>query len=563
MLKILLFLLVLTLSSYTNDNNNTDKNTTNSLDIKFTIQNFINERVDNPTIFDSNVFIKNRIILPSSESFFAIVPTHSSVKSSDIPNNITLQKIKSHYLDLVNFTIVNDINYTKDSFSAVSSFVAFPQNSDKKKEDFLDALFKNKALTLYSSYKNYHYNLFFKDINASSDGLANIQTKNIKIEGVYNSHNLLSQKTHLLMEKIVLKVLEKNTTPVVDFRLENFKFTFDIKKHNNKIDIVYAFSLDLLENKIEKQALKMKNFNFVVKVGNLDFYAYDKMLKSLQDAPKMKEEELMMLGFELLGRSKNLYFEISDLSVEGVDIASFSLGKFEINSMIKLTNTQDLMQNLMVSPLSALSSIEANFFILFNESLLKEMYKQKREVASFVSLFAEHKEDNLIFDIRLKKSIITINNRPLDINGLLAMKQMSQPQKAYVQPTQPYIEPKKVPLTKHSQKYQQNALHQAVLSKNIEEVKSLLKNINLEVNSKDKLGRTALHYAVFNGDMEMTKLLLLYKADIDAVDSAKEWTPLFFAVFMKHTDITNFLIKKGANIILKDKLGRTIEAYQK
>ncbi len=116
---------------------------------------------------------------------------------------------------------------------------------------------------------------------------------------------------------------------------------------------------------------------------------------------------------------------------------------------------------------------------------------------------------------------------------------------------------------KHMEKYGQNMLHKAVLSRKIEDVKKLIENNVLDLNQADKLGRIPLHYAAFNGDIEIAKVLLENGANINAGDKTKSWTPLFFAVFMKHKEMTNFLIEYGADKTHKDKLNRTIESYQK
>ncbi len=108
-------------------------------------------------------------------------------------------------------------------------------------------------------------------------------------------------------------------------------------------------------------------------------------------------------------------------------------------------------------------------------------------------------------------------------------------------------------------KYMRIKLHQAVLSGNLTRVKENLKDLN----TVDSLGRTALHYASYKGYVGIARLLLSKGADIDVVDKVKQWTPLFFAVYMDQKSMIKLLVEKGANQTLKDKFGRTIDEYKK
>lgn len=59
---------------------------------------------------------------------------------------------------------------------------------------------------------------------------------------------------------------------------------------------------------------------------------------------------------------------------------------------------------------------------------------------------------------------------------------------------------------------QQNGLIWAVKRKNILMARFLLKNFS-RVNFRDMMGRTALRFAVDQGDVQMVKVLLCFKAD--------------------------------------------------
>ena len=59
-----------------------------------------------------------------------------------------------------------------------------------------------------------------------------------------------------------------------------------------------------------------------------------------------------------------------------------------------------------------------------------------------------------------------------------------------------------------------------------------------------------LHQAVLNNSLEVVKLLLENKANIEAIDE-ENWTPLHAAAFMNYFEISEYLLEKGANTIAR------------
>ncbi len=59
-----------------------------------------------------------------------------------------------------------------------------------------------------------------------------------------------------------------------------------------------------------------------------------------------------------------------------------------------------------------------------------------------------------------------------------------------------------------------------------------------------------LHQAVLNNSLEVVKLLLENKANIEVVDE-ENWTPLHAAAFMNYFEISEYLIENGANTIAR------------
>uniref|UniRef100_A0A8D0C9I6 Ankyrin repeat domain 63 n=1 Tax=Salvator merianae TaxID=96440 RepID=A0A8D0C9I6_SALMN len=80
------------------------------------------------------------------------------------------------------------------------------------------------------------------------------------------------------------------------------------------------------------------------------------------------------------------------------------------------------------------------------------------------------------------------------------------------------------------------------------------------VNLRDDTGRSALSLACERGHLEVTKLLVEYGADPDAVDS-RGWTPLMYAASLGRTAVVEWLLRvfRRLGICLEraDRAGRT------
>ncbi len=100
------------------------------------------------------------------------------------------------------------------------------------------------------------------------------------------------------------------------------------------------------------------------------------------------------------------------------------------------------------------------------------------------------------------------------------------------------------------------AIDDAVKRGDLETVKALIKANPDLVFSKDNNGQTPLHFAAGKDHMEMVKLLLTYKADINAKDNQDE-TPLQYAAAGGRKDLVELLLVNKADVNAKAKDGRT------
>ncbi len=94
------------------------------------------------------------------------------------------------------------------------------------------------------------------------------------------------------------------------------------------------------------------------------------------------------------------------------------------------------------------------------------------------------------------------------------------------------------------------------------EIIELLLDNNLDIEARDKDGKTALIYAIESNQLEAVKLLISRGADIEARDNQGK-TALMYAAENNRFDIMHELIKQGADIEARDYLGKTATMYDR
>ena len=70
-------------------------------------------------------------------------------------------------------------------------------------------------------------------------------------------------------------------------------------------------------------------------------------------------------------------------------------------------------------------------------------------------------------------------------------------------------------------------------------------NINAALTKQSAVGWTALHYAAINGDVELVKYLIKYRADVNKA-TGEGSTPLYLAQLAKREEIVKLLKSAGA-----------------
>ena len=103
-------------------------------------------------------------------------------------------------------------------------------------------------------------------------------------------------------------------------------------------------------------------------------------------------------------------------------------------------------------------------------------------------------------------------------------------------------------------------IHKAAYNGDTVKVQEYLKK-GVDPDERDSFGGTALHAAMFQKNMEIVKLLLEHRFDVNAVGLQNGYTPLHDAVWADNLEAVRILLNKGAQTNIKGKDGLT--AYGK
>lgn len=108
-------------------------------------------------------------------------------------------------------------------------------------------------------------------------------------------------------------------------------------------------------------------------------------------------------------------------------------------------------------------------------------------------------------------------------------------------------------------------LHWAIHRGHAEIVKLLLKHKKIDINAKTNNLRTPLHNAMKELNLEIIKLLLSAdNIEINCIESMQGLTPLHIAIYHRYFDAIQILMKhRKINTQIKDHKGRTIYDYAK
>ena len=103
-------------------------------------------------------------------------------------------------------------------------------------------------------------------------------------------------------------------------------------------------------------------------------------------------------------------------------------------------------------------------------------------------------------------------------------------------------------------------LHKAAWGNLPELANVLLQEYNMDIDSQNYAGRTALHVAAYQGNTRILKYLLEHAANVNAVDNEGR-TPIFSGAYDGNFKTVKLLCEYGADLHLKDNSNLTVLEY--
>jgi ankyrin repeat protein len=100
-------------------------------------------------------------------------------------------------------------------------------------------------------------------------------------------------------------------------------------------------------------------------------------------------------------------------------------------------------------------------------------------------------------------------------------------------------------------------LHKAAYHGDVDQVRTLLRRRDLNLDERDSSGGTPLHAAMFQKNTEIVQLLIDRGFDVNAVGPKNGYTPLHDAVWANNAQAAAILLKNGARPEIRGKDGLT------
>ena len=384
-----------------------DVNSSTITDLKAYISENIDklEKEENKT---SQWIIKDRKKRATGESLI------TKVNEQSLENNKTQPSHNDHnYSRLNSLSFFHDINYSKESFNAVTTLLSIPDDNDltKSQKEDIEKILEQKAIVAYSQYslKDHIYTSSLKDINVTVDDVS-IVTKGVEAKGHYDPSKSLKNDSELGIASVELTPHGKKFKGEY-FKLENFKATTNIETSGDSLSLNYTVSLKLLDANADKKRSKIEDFNIDMTIANLNLDAYEELEKYGKEntSSEIDDVKLQALSIKLLSH-KDVNIEIKDLRIANLITKGEQMGGLNVKAKFSLDDKQDVAKMMAISPLMALSALKADVKIELSKDMMKAIMKDKR-AGMLTMLPPKIDGDMIVYEIKYTQGKLTINGQ--------------------------------------------------------------------------------------------------------------------------------------------------------
>jgi len=154
------------------------------------------------------------------------------------------------------------------------------------------------------------------------------------------------------------------------------------------------------------EELGFENTALDIKINNLDVNAFEK----LQNADPQNQVEMQAILQQIV--SKNVQFELTNLSADTVVLENQRLNGFTMNARLDIDKSLDIA-SLQINPMTALESIKTNLNVSLSKALFEKLstYPDLSLVGMFVQ--PEIANDTYTYRLELKNGDLLVNGKSL------------------------------------------------------------------------------------------------------------------------------------------------------
>lgn len=245
----------------------------------------------------------------------------------------------------------------------------------------------------------------------------NTETFDMSLAKFTSSANFNSKSTYLsTMAVDAIDVNLSGTADDVELHTKKLKFNASSNAQGKDAQLNAKTSFDLLNIESKKLNMDLKKFDFDLAVNGLDKVKYEALRKLLADEANQQaslaNQDVQKAIVDLV--SNGFVIKLAQCSLEAMTLdQQTKLNGFDVKSELIFTADKDLAQKIKLSPMMAGSDVEFNSEIKIARELYTYLTTKSPMLGNIVS-YAEEKNGNYVFNIKIKDTKATVNGKPLN-----------------------------------------------------------------------------------------------------------------------------------------------------